>query len=356
MTSESINNAEKSDQTIVNLCIENRRDAWELFFTRFHPLMLNSIKSTLYGYGEFGERMARDEGVLWDVFEILYDRFRDDSLLEKCKNLNGIRSWLATVAANQTKDWMKAKFTDDELPNRHAENSMTSLDQPLYDDSNMTLLDTDLSEADFEESLQDLLIGQSELPLLEEDYAAISLARISFSVLVHLSKLSQSNEPNHLRNFWIARINYFATYPLDDQEIDDLVEFTKSTRCDLLLKIDNVMKGIADREVEKEAALGRAEIIRHKLLRSQAKLGHYRNDPTLEGKQIRVDLEKKIESMSKRRSELLHKGLKVLRPSAKEILEILILPPKMENQVSTILARLQQDLLDVLKEQLNKSD
>ena len=356
MRSESINIAEKTDQAIVKLCIDNSYEAWDTFFTRFIPLMLNSIEFTLYGYGKFGEKIARDEGNLWDIFEILYERLHKGSLLEKCKKLNGIRSWLASVAANQTKDWMKAKFTEDELPNRHAEIFMKSLDQPLYDDSSISLLDTDLTEADFEESLQDLLIGQSENPLFEENSAAIVLAQISFAVLVQLSKLSQSNEINHLRNFWIARINYIATYPLDDQEICDLVEFTKSTRSGLLLKIDKVMKNIEVSEEKKEADLGRAEIIRHKLLRSQAKSSHYRNDPTPEGIKIRERLDKSIKSMSKRRGELLHKGLKIPRPSAKEVLEILILPKKMENQVSTILARLQQDLLDVLKEQLDKSD
>lgn len=351
ITTELFNISEKSDQDIVRLCVEGHADAWDEFYKRFIPLMLNSIKSTLFGYGEFGSKFARDEGSLWDIFEIIYDRFRTKSLLKECRNPNGIRAWLATLAANQTKDRMKSLFTDNELPNRHAENSLSSLDQPIFDGSSLTLSDTDLTDADYEETLRDLLTEDTENAQSPEAV----LAQISFAVLLHLSKLYHSKDATDRRKYWIARINYIFFYPLSDDEVDDIVEYADMTKMALLAKIDSAMKELDCSNEEKEAALGRAEILRHKLLRSQAKLNHFNNDPTPEGLIIRSDLEKTIASMSKRRADLLRTGLKAPRPSARQLIDILSLPQNLEKQVSKILSRLQQELLSVLNDQLKSS-
>jgi len=244
---------ELTDQELAGLCLTDEAGGWNEFFRRFTPLFSKTIVSTIKSHGGRFPGLSPDDDTIWDIQEKLVSRFCKKGLLSHCEDLSGIRSWLKKVAENQTRDWLKHTGRLKELPRRHFEESLQSLDAALYEDSDdavVTLHDSVTSTIDPDGAL--LNIGSGE-------YKAYHLERQYVDMVQHLLlPLMQSVRASEQRGYWIARLSCMAPWPLEQDEIKALSEFSTLAPAETEKTIAGIAKDIERREARRAASLGRA--------------------------------------------------------------------------------------------------
>lgn len=140
-----------SNEQLVQLCLEHNRPAWDEFFRRFIPDIIQAIRKKLISRDCLG--LSDNQDVLWDIHKKIVEKLYGRGKLSKCENPSGIRGWLKTMAHNQTSDWLTEQGRKKRLPQRQTENAMGSLSTPLSEDTDLTVGDTIAADSETDDEL-----------------------------------------------------------------------------------------------------------------------------------------------------------------------------------------------------------
>ena len=313
-----------SDLDLVHWCLVGRQGAWDKFFARFIPVMVKAIRHTLRGHSSGLKNFWDDEDVLWEIHEKLVVKFFRHGLLQKCKEPAGIRGWLVTVATNQTKDWLKEKCRFKESPRSYAERSMRSLDEPLCRDSKI--------------SLGDSIKDTADIYHLERHYVD--------EVLGALDMLRTGEKSTDRQKYWALRLSMQAVLPLSNNEITELSWFNSLPESVIREHLRSVDILLEQRTAQREARLGNAVLLWHKIRRLEGQLLGLERDCSGEHNVKVATLRKDLVAAMRQKEELLAEGRSLPRPSNRDIAQLLGIPPEQEGQVSTILKRARNALPD----------
>lgn len=303
-----------SDQEVTGLCLEGRRDAWEEFYARFAPDIRRAIEHTLLFSSDLDSFDWKFEESSWDINENIVRKLCEDGFLSKCSDPSGIRQWLKTVAANQTRDWLKERGRLKNLPKQQTEQGMRSLDEPLYEDSEITLGETISNETDNDRALRRYLGG----------------------VLDEIDRL------HNRRDFWIVRLSLVAAMPLRPEEAADLAAFTTHPEETVRELLEGIVASVEERDAKRSTDLGRGVFLWHQLRRLEGELRAALRDSSTEGVRKCEELRENIARKTKRREQMLAAGKKIPRPSNREIAALVGITE--EQYVTTILGRVRDAL------------
>ncbi len=107
-----------SGQQLIEGCLEGNgkenRPAWNEFFRRFIPYIKEGIREQLKSCRRLD--LCYNQEVLLDIHEKIVVKLYSRRVLRQCTNPSGIRSWLKTVAHNQTIDWLIEQGRKKRLP------------------------------------------------------------------------------------------------------------------------------------------------------------------------------------------------------------------------------------------------
>lgn len=298
-----------SDQEVVSLCIKGRQEAWEEFYTRFAPDIRRAIEHTLFFSSDLDSFDWKFEESVWDINENIVRKFCEDGFLSKCVDPSGIRQWLKTVATNQARDWLKERGRLKNLPKQQTEEGMRSLEEPLYEDSEITLGETISDETDVDRALR----------------------RYLASVLDEIDRLDNK------RDFWIVRLSLVAALPLTREEAGDLATFSPLAAETVRETLERIISSAEERDAKRAADLGRGVLLWHQLRRLESELRMSLRDTSPEGVRKCEELRGNIDRKQKRRELMLAAGKKIPRPSNREIAGLVGIPD--EQYVTTILRR-----------------
>jgi DNA-directed RNA polymerase specialized sigma24 family protein len=307
-----------SDQQLIEGCLEGNgkenRSAWNEFFRRFIPCIKEGIREQLKSCRRLD--LCYNQDVLLDIHEKIVIKLYSRSVLRQCTNPSGARSWLKTVAHNQTIDWLMEQGRKKRLPQRQAENSMVSLSAPLWEDCNLTIGDT---------------------------IAASPKADEELTVYVE-NVLDTMVEIQNQKKLWVLRLGILLHLPLSCEELDELAIFTGRSVDTLQQRLTEMMKGVEAKEEKRINAAGKAVLLWHEIRRMEALLHEKNKDFTRANKEEIQKLEREIEEKSKKREEWLKEARKLCRPSNRNIAELVGIPEEKANQISNILIRAREAL------------
>lgn len=310
-----------SDQQLVRLCLENDRPAWEEFFRRFIPTIKNAIKEKLGLSGR--PNLCFDEEVLWNIHEKIVVKLYNKGILRQCAKPSGLRSWLKTIAHNQTTDWLKEQGRKKRLPQRAAECSTLSLFAPLKRNPDLTLEATLADKSESDEELR-----------------------------TYLDKiLKDMDQIEDEKKYWILRLSIVAHLPLLQEELAKLATYSGHSESTLKSHFEKIMPKLEAKEQQRLVALGKAVLMWHEIRRLEYKLVEMGKDLSKETEIKIKRIETEIEKKNKRREDLLKKGGRLSKPSNRDIAKIVGLPENKVAQVSNILIRARS----VLQEKLGKA-
>ncbi|MEI6206711.1 MAG: hypothetical protein WCP20_08015 [Desulfuromonadales bacterium] len=343
MKSNSHNIQDIDDQELAEVCLTNAIDGWNEFFRRFTPLFIKTIRSTLESHAGRFSGLSPDDDLIWDIQEKLVIRFYKEGLLSRCDDPSGIRSWLKMIAKNQARDWLKHMSRLKELPRRHFEESLQSLDAALYedgDDASVTLHDSATSTIDPDGAFAG--IGSDE-------YKAYHLERQFVDTVQHLLlPLKHSEKNSEQRSYWVARLSCMAPWQLEQDEIVALSYFNTLPLEETEKNIVRIAKDVERRESRRAASLGRAVAYWHTIRHYEARCNILLNDDSHKASILVDEFKRKISTLELQRQEALKIGLKIPRPSNRDIAELVGLPESQEAQVTVIFKRLRERLIDAM--------
>ena len=307
-----------SDQQLIEGCLESNgnenRTAWNEFFSRFIPCIKEGIKEQLKSCCRLD--LCYNQEVLWDIHEKIVVKLYSRGVLRQCTNPSGIRSWLKTVAHNQTIDWLMEQGRKKRLPQRQAENSMVSLSTPLREGIDLTIEDTIAATAE----TNDELTGYVE------------------KILDSITEIEDE------KKLWVLRLSMVSHLPLCREDVKELSRFGGHSVDNLVSRLVPIMEGVEAKEEKRIKVAGKAVLMWHEIRRMEALLNEKNKDFTRADKKEIQKLEREIEEKSKKREEWLKEARKLCRPSNRNIAELVGIPEEKANQISNILIRAREAL------------
>jgi|GEM_PF-4515758 len=306
-----------SDEQLVEVCRGNGRHAWDEFFHRFIPDIKQGIRSQLKSCGR--QDLCYNDDVLADIHEKIVVKLYSRGKLSQCANASGIRSWLRTVAQNQTKDWCKKQNRKKRLPQRQTENSTISLSSLLRGYLDLTIADTIADESEIDNELT----GYVE------------------QILEYMSEIDSK------KKLWVLRLSIISRLPLSDKEVRELASFSGLTVDSLRLRLTTIMKDVEAKEKKRLKAASNAVGLWFEIRRMEAMLHEKSKDLPVANTQEIQELKRQIEKQSKKREEWLRQTLILCRPSNCDIAELVGISEKNANQISNILIRARDALQEL---------
>ena len=311
-----------SERALIDRCLKNERSAWDEFFLRHIPTIKGAIQKTLKVHGRLDA--IYDEDVIWSVHERVVKKLCAEGRLSQCKDPDHVKSFLYTIAENQTIDWLRSRGRRKNLPERISEQAKVSLQAPLGTKSSTTL--ESLFEAEQETS--------SEI--------AEGIERL-------LQDLSGLENEKYL---WILRLSILLQMPLNEEEVVSLAGLSKWDSDGLGERLDTILKALELKEEKRIKDQGKAVLLWHEIQLLETKVKEIHKDPSPEAAGKALKLEMEIEEKEAKRKALLQSGSRHVRPSNGEIAEILRLPEDKVKQVSVLLIRARE----MLRQKLGKHD
>lgn len=312
-----------SDSDLVLLCKLGDREAWDVFFRRFLPLIKSSIRKALKQHDSSDEKSYYGLDAVGEITELLIFKLYPKGILDLLVNISGLRPWLKTVVKNQTIEWLIAQGRLKHATRREVETGMLSLDAPLNQDTDSTLADTLADTIDV------------DIPGFQEtqDY---------LEMLLH-SVEDKSNR----RDYWIVRLSIISQIPLEQSEEDSLVDFSPLSPTSARQLIQDMIEDVERRTNECDAKLGLAISLGSELKRLQYILWDMRGDDTPHGLAKYEQIQEECNEIEKRREKLSHDGMRIPRPRNAEIAALVGILPKQESLVTTVLTRSREILLTI---------
>lgn len=301
-----------SVEAIVQRCLNHDRPAWNEFFTRYTPLLKNSIRKSLIRHGTL--ELSEDIDIIADIYLKLVEKLYTRDILKQCPRTDGLKSWLASVASNQTIDWLKEKGRLKNLPQLQDEAATRSLDEPL-DEDGTTLLDT-------------LPCPQQTENVLETE---------SEQLLGRLHALE------NVKQRWVLRLSILGQADFQEEEYQALATLTGQPIDQIRQSIATLEDAITVREQERTEDYGRTVLYWHELRRLEQRYRSLNLDTSSDHNAETIVLGKQIAEKRAKRDELLKRCKKLPRPSDRDIAELIGIP---ENQVGSTLRRARESLTE----------
>jgi len=301
----TINNI--SNEQLVELCINKDRNAWEVFFQRFLPVIISTIKNKLIRTGNY--KLANDEDVVWDINEITVTKLYKSGTLRKCKDTTGIHFWLIRMAENDTFDWLRKQRQTKQLPKRQIDQSMVTLTDNIN------------------------VLHPTDIP----NYFSGSHDQQPDNLIDDI--IDNINSITNVKNRWVLRLSILRYLPLNDHELTCLATIINRSLNDIKDMIADMEIDLTKKEEIKEASAARAATLWYEIERLQAMLSEARRDDTGNSQEKINSYESKIKNKEKIRSKHLKQCNQICRPSYKQIAELLRFNDKEELQVSVMLKR-----------------
>jgi DNA-directed RNA polymerase specialized sigma24 family protein len=305
-----------SDTDLVLLCKSGDRKAWNEFFRRLMPLIKTTIRRTLKVDDNVEDPTFYGLDVVSEIMLLLLIKFYQKGILDQLEDISGVRPWLKTVVKNITKEWLISQGRLKHATSRVVRRRMRSLDAPLNQDTDATLLDTfDLDIPDN----QDI-----------RDY---------IETLLHVVEAKANR-----RDYWIVRLSLISQISLDSDEESSLIDFSPLPQDPARQLIQDMIMDVESRTKKCDAKLGLAITLGSELELTQYILWEMRGDDTPQGLDKINELERKCLQLEKRRKKLILEGIKIPRPRNAEIAVLVGIDPKQESNVTTILTRSREKL------------
>ncbi len=310
-------------ETLVQMCLRSERPAWEEFFRRYIPLIKQGIRKGLNPDSNFVSQDDMDEAIS-AIYEKVIVKLVRDGILNNCKTPHIIEPWLATVACNQTYDWLREKSRKKRLPEKLAKFGTRSLEHVVNAETGCTLSDIIPAPA-------------TSMPEMEDHPVKMGWLEDVFHAL-------------HDMNFkkrWILRLSLIAVLPLSEQEREELGQFSSLGReeCDECLS--RMLADIRQKKESRAKAMGKAVLLWFELQNLEARQSAFEKDCTDESKDKLLQVSAKIIRVSKRRLELLEEGNRLCLPAHADIAAIIGIPEDKVQQVSIYLRRARQTLANL---------
>jgi len=310
-----------SDSHLISRCQENDRLAWEEFFRRHIPLIKTIIKRKLLSYGYDPDRGTHD--AVWDIHEKIVVKLYSRGVLSQCVDSAGFYSWLKTIVQNQVTDWVKEQNRNKRLPQTQSEEFMLYFSAPLQDGKSAVL--------------QDFIEDKNE----SFEHLAEQLENI-------LEKMAEIEDP---KKMWILRLSLIALLPLSHDDLLNFSEYLKISPEELRQQIDKLQENVESKRKKQIETMGRAVVLWHDIKRLQHRMSNL--EKSLQQNEKITALRIKIEEKSKRRKELLKTGTRFVRPTNKDIAELVGIPEDKAEQISTFISRARKSLSSSLEIQLD---
>jgi hypothetical protein len=322
---------EKSDAELAGLCLAGDKDAWEEFYRRFDELITRTIERVflLNGFDNVGETFVEIQ--VSEIHLKIVSRFKRNNLLESCVDPTGLRLWLKTVARNEAVTRLIRLGRQKYLPDTVSETTKDYLDRPFGEDKEETFGDTISAN---ERSVLEILIAFEKL---NDTKAAME---------------EMEREPNR-QQYWLLRLDIMAVLPFDPDEIETLVQISPLSEDDVRETMSRISREVAEEELKREAALGRAEVLRRRIERLQTRLRGTLSDKERDmGMQIK-DLQDEISVIAARRHELLREGEKIPHPAQKDMGALVGMS---DDQVSTNLNRVRNKVRSRVRKRIEDKE
>ena len=234
-----------SDPDLVSRCLRKDDNAWDEFFRRFTPSIIEGIQKEIVSRDR-GD-LAHDEDVLWEIHRRVMERLYLNRVLEQCTDLAGIRAWLRRLGINKAKDWFREQNRNKRLPEKQSTESAVSLNAPLGKDERETLEGAIPAEPPLDESVRAYL----ERVLAEMD-----------------DTTGKENKE------WALRLSILLYLPLSDEELKALCGFSGYDMQEVKARVQAMT-----REAEKKSvslAESRSKVVQywHEIKRMEGVLAH----------------------------------------------------------------------------------
>lgn len=309
-----------SDHELVQLCLENRRDAWEEFFSRFIPLMRYTIKNRLVAYDL--RDMAEDPDIVWDIHAGIVKALVTQEKLRQCRDTTGLRAWLRTLARNHATDWVRKFRSRRGTPERIVEQSKLSLDSPAGQDEAATLAD--------------VIPAKTSLgPELEQ---TVETALANLGVM------------NNEKARWVLRLSIISHLPLSTEEIEELARFNGMDTGVLSRRMDEITNQIEIKEANKIAAEGNATLLWYEMRGLEARIHEMEMRLGDEHEDVGL-LRRKMQTKTCLRDEYLDQAQMHRRPSNRDMAALVGVSEEQADQISSILKRARQTLKEMMWEE-----
>lgn len=299
--------------SIVAGCLQNNEKSWEEFWTLYIPTIKKAIEQTLRRTPH--PELAQDVDNIENIFKIIVDKFYEKKKLALCKDLSGIESWLWTIAHNDTRDWLARKYNSGEIDGVANTDNIDDIEYKLAHNSSDTLQD-----------------NQEIMQALDEAYEALG-------------------QIDNNKYKWALRLSIMAEDSLSHKEISDLSkEFGKYNPDEIKNKIKKIRTNL-DLKLERKRKAGeRADNLFHERqkLEWEIKSIYKSGDVVLQDK-VNA-LMKKVKEKDRIRAEHIEEANHICRPSNEEIADLIGLPERQSQQISTFLVRVRKQLRTALEE------
>jgi hypothetical protein len=315
-----------SNKELVMLCLVDDRAAWEEFFRRFIPTIKFSIRSTLITSGNL--KLINDEDVLWDIHADVVNKLVKDGILEQCRDMDKLESWLRRVARNESVNYLRSRSLHRNLPQVTEEGFMTSLDKPLGEDG----------ELPFVENVMDEYSGRDSL---EERHDLNILLTDTFSKMQGME---------NRKGFWVLRLSIIAYEPLSDEEIEELSEFNEMPPEEIRSRLIAIMDELEEKMIVKIKAQARAVVISYRINRAEAFLLKAFEEEAQE------KLREQIEELRQQWENNVKDGRMYCQPARKDIALLVGMPEEKVGQVSKVLERARSFLASGAREERYTDD
>jgi len=304
-----------SNSDLIQHCLNGSRPAWEIFFRRYNKLIDRRIIKTLEAfYINYNVDMVGK--ISLGIIEKLYN----ERILTQVEDCNKLQSWLGKVVKNHTLDWLRSRGRIGNSFNIMMERETVSLSQPLDGQGGLVIEDIIYDEAPDQGDLASEVNGIfDEIDKLSDKY------RLTLKVAIMLYD------------------------SLSDETIQEIAQLQGIPVANVTEKVDIITNDLLRRNLKALRNRNRAFILWAFTKRLKARLNFQERNPGQNRAQI-ADLKREIEKKSVRRKDLLSRFQRLIRPTSRQIADLLGISEANATTVNVLLHRARK----MLKEQKNK--
>lgn len=125
-----------SDTELVYGCLRGDDEAWKEFLRRYNHRIDQAIVRTLRVKGH--KAISNDDEGFWEIKGEVIEKL----LKGIDKDITNLRGWINKICQNETIEWLRKKGAKKRAYERFVEDTSLSLDQPMDEEGDRTLLDS----------------------------------------------------------------------------------------------------------------------------------------------------------------------------------------------------------------------
>jgi len=307
---QSLPKGELSDSELIHQClINNDKKSWEIFFRRYNKFIDKRISKTLTAAG-----IAYDIDIIDEIRLPIIKKLYKTSVLEQVDDATKLKPWLGKLTRNHTLDWMRSRNKISNSFSTMVENESISLSQPMSWDRDLVMEDYISSEAyDQEDFSSDVNEALSKIESLGDRY------RLTLKLAIMFYD------------------------PLCDETIREIAEKTGIPFGKVTEKVGKIMEELVSRHSKSSRDQGKAFILWAFIKRLKIRINHLEHDSSHYQEQI-DSLKREIIEKSQRINKIRSRHKRIIRPSSRQIADLLRIPEDKVSAVNILLFRAREML------------